>query len=149
MILVNPDTVTAQKKSNSLDREMSEILNSDLSDDEKAKRYSATLSAYRMYSVPKPKYVDPEAEILRDVTSQHKRRAAELLKLLKPHLSWTSDGEIVVNNSVVPFSNISHLLNKLVDGPVGAPPAEWTEMANVLNDANVPRELIPAAHVQQ
>ena len=150
MMLVNPDTwnMLTEKKITSLDSEMSSILNSELLDDEKAKRYSAALSSYRFYSTPRPQHVDPDSSALSRVPSQHRSKASKLLKLMKPHMSWAENGEIIINDVPVPYSDITHLMEKLFSGRRGATNG-MERIGGGLNRARVPATLIPTAARQQ
>lgn len=153
MLLVNPDTVKqtdvtrsiVEKKLSNLDKDMNDILNSDLAEDEKAKRYTNILRSYKCFIKPKPKHVDPDSEILKHVHNSQKVRAKELLTLLKPYLAWNEDGEIIVGDRVVPFSNLTYLINELMkptdkryDSVAG-----WEELKDTINMANIPHYLIP------
>ena len=157
MILVNPDAIRhatstdmtsdalrsiGERKVSSLDQEMKDILNSNMPDDEKAKRYSVVVSKYQRLVLPSVKYTNPDEEILADIDDENNSRAAELLNVIKPHLSWNENGEIIVNNQVTAFSNISRLLSDLMSAPSAKKPTGWDEMVDVLNKAHVPSDLI-------
>ena len=149
LVLVNPETVTShykptptEKKLSLLDKDISEILTSDMPDDEKAKRYISALTTHNLLSASRLKPVDAETEILSNIQPpQEKTRARELLKLIRPYLSWNDDGEIVVNNRVIPFTNISDLLSNLMTSTVKKPEG-WDEISTAISTANVPQELI-------
>src|SRR5215470_3907018 len=102
MVLVNPEMYKqsiTEKKLNSLDQDLGEILNSSLPDDEKAKRYVATLKTHKILSATRPKLIDAEKEMLSSVKPPNQKlRAKELLELIKPYLLWNDDGEILVND---------------------------------------------------
>jgi len=105
-------------------------------------RYISTLKIHKLFSVQRAKQPDPESEILDTVVPpEEKPRARELLKLIKPYLSWNEDGEIVANSRVVPFSNISDLLSNLMSSSTKKPEG-WDEVADILSAARVPRHLI-------
>lgn len=148
MVLINPEQASlykpsvAEKKLSTLDHDINQILNSDLPDDEKAKRYTATLKTHRLLSMPSAKRIDAEAEILSSIEPvEEQTRARELLKMIKPYLSWNDDGEIVVNDRVVPFSNVTNLLSNLMSAR-SRKPEGWSELADILSTAKVPRQLI-------
>ena len=148
MVLINPEQARAykptvsEKKLSSLDQDINQILSSDLPDDEKAKRYTATLKTHKLLSMPRANPIDAESEILSSIEPvEEQTRARELLKLIKPYLSWNDDGEIVVNDRVVPFSNVTNLLSNLMSAR-SRKPEGWSELTDVLSMAKVPRQLI-------
>lgn len=148
LLLVNPDSASmykptvVEKKLSALDQDISDILHSSMADDEKAKRYVSTLKTHKFLSAPKLKPVDAEAEILQSVDPpEEKMRAKELLSMIKPYLTWNDDGEIVVNDKVVPLSNIGNLLSNLMTSTVKKPEG-WEAMADALSAVKIPRKLI-------
>ena len=132
----------SEKRVSELDREIGNILNSDMSDDEKAKRYVSALRMQKFYSAVQPKPKDPEAEILKEVDPTQRTRAKDLLDKLKPYLSWNENNEIVANERVVPYSNVSHLLNDMIQPTYEDDPVGIDDFAQVINRARVPLSVI-------
>ncbi len=134
-----------------LDSEISEILNSELDDEVKAKRYSATLSRFRNYSedrAPKEKPIDKlESRVIESVPSSVKYKAKRLIDRLKRDkaVDWDEDGQLIYRQRKIPKSDIVELVSDALksastkkDSPVG-----WETFAESLNDNDVPRELVP------
>jgi hypothetical protein len=133
---------TSDKKLSKLDEDISSTLNSDLPDDEKAKRYMLTLKSLRFFDQPlAAPAADPDVDILDSVEPQVRRKAKRLLKRVKPHLRLSDDGEIVHGAQLVPDSDIIDLLNSTLTN-TGSKPKGWTAFADTLKRARVPRELI-------
>jgi hypothetical protein len=150
LLLVDPSRATqlyrptiTDKKLSTLDHDISSILNSDLPDDEKAKRYSASLKTYRVLDTHDIAKADPDKEILNAIPSVIKPKAKRLLKHIKPYVKWSDEGEIVSRNEVVPYSNISELMTEsLSETSSTKRPKGWEEFADTLKRARTPRELI-------
>ena len=149
MLLVDPSrasqlyrpTITDRKLSQ-LDTDIDSILNSSMSDDEKAKRYLMVLNQHRTYVTPVTAKADQDVGILKDVQPDLRVKAKRLLKRIKPHVSLSEDNELVHDNQLVDDSNISELLNSALvnigeDKPIG-----WMEFADTLKRAHAPRQLI-------
>ena len=131
-----------------LDNEISAILNSDVSDDVKAKNYSTTLRKYRAFEhepVSKPiNNIDAlQNDILKfvPVTQQHK--AYRLLSLLKrdPDVSITDDRRLVYKQNDIPGSDITELIANVLNKS-SSYPSGWKEIAASLKRSDAPKELI-------
>ena len=156
LLLVDPShaaqryrPTTTDKKISALDREIESALNSSLSDDEKAKRYLSVLKDYRKYDQPAPKLDTTVEDVLKDIPEIKRPQAKRLLKHIKPHITWSDDGEIVHKQSLVPDSNISELLSNAVQEKAATKkfvvedqPIAWEEFATTLNRARTPKHLI-------
>lgn len=131
------------KQLSTLDNEISNVLNSSLPDDEKAKQYMVTLRNYRVFD-PKPIKVDEtEQEILRSVPKELKPKARKLLKQIKPHVRWSDKGEIASEKELIPDSNMGELLTTALElGSFKKRPTGFDTFANVLKRADTPHELI-------
>ena len=142
-----------------LDQDMQTILQrTDLSDEEKVRRYNQVLQRFLEYhdhlrAPPPPPPVttttskDIEDEVLAIVPKQSmmKRKAQALLERIKrqPNMSWTERGELVFEGEVIKGSNIVDLVNdvlrnrKTFDHPQG-----WRQFARALRQSNVPHDLV-------
>ena len=126
-------------KLSSLDKDVSDVLSSDLPDDEKAKRYIIALRRYRHFDSAPVQKTDPLKEIIKAVKPDSQIKAKRILKRIKPHIRWSEDGEIVTeDNELVPDSNLAELLNEAttkssVDDVIGLP-----EFAETLKRSDTP-----------
>ena len=125
----------------SSDDDIESILRSDLPDDEKAKQYIEALRVHRIQSKPKAK-IETETDILENFMPEKKPKAKRLLREIKPYVQWTKDGELIHNQSIVPNSNISELINATI-GATSKLPAGYEEYANSLKAARLSRDFIP------
>jgi hypothetical protein len=150
LLLVDPSRATqlyrptiTDKKLGSLDRDMADVLNSDLPDDEKSKRYLMILKTYRKFDTNEQPKADPDLDILNSVPSNVRIKAKRLLKHIKPHVRWSDEGEIANRGSLVPYSNISELLTETVSETSGRKrPIGWEEFADTLKRSKAPKDLI-------
>ena len=129
-----PPTVQTQGKVlTRLDREMSEISNSNAYSDERENwaKYQDVLERYLRKKLPDPvrKDVSVEAEhkkdieqrekqdrveaVLRDVKKTFRDRAKQLLEFIdkSSNIKWTKEGRVVIDGVELPHSNISALVN--------------------------------------
>jgi hypothetical protein len=136
-------TIT-DKKLGALDQQVSDVLSSNMPDDQKAKRYCTILKAFRdIENRDIPKY-DSDSTILNSVPSNIRPKAKRLLKHIKPFARWNDEGEIAGRDSLVPYSSLSDLLTETVTEQGAAKqPKGWREFADVLKTARTPRDLIP------
>lgn len=90
--------------------------------------------------------VQLQAEIVESVGANKSlsRKASNLLNLLgkSPLIGWDERGVVTINNTTIPGSNISDLLNDVLKSRKHSPPRGWQEFAHVLAALNVPREYI-------
>ena len=148
MMLVNPSAYKhtsqafVENKLGEIDGELSEILKSTEPDDVKVKKYLSALKTHKTYITPKARYIDPDSEILNEIPAPNRTRAKELLGKLKPYLRWNDDREIIVNEKVVPLSNIGQLLNEMVTPDKPIEPVGWEEFSDVLKRTSLPEDLI-------
>jgi len=149
MILVDPARASqlyrptiSDKKLNNLDESITKILKSNLPVDEKAKRYRSSLKQLKYYDKPADVKPDPDKDIVKSTKPHLRRKAARLLKQIKPHMTLSDDGEIVHNANLIPHSDIGELLNETLTKQSAEKPTGWIEFADVLKRARVPRELI-------
>ena len=170
MVLVEPRQLEKYKETmvdktlSKLDGELYEILQRNISDDEKAKLYSSSLSRY--LNIDKPTVVtkfdedddvdedaikgmktstDVETLVLDSVPKKWKRQASRLLTHIKnnPDVGWSEKGELVVKNTVVPKTHVVDLINDLMRKRTSArTPNGWKRFADALKDHNIPHELI-------
>jgi len=169
MVLVEPRQIEKYKETpldkvlSKLDGQIYDILHKDIPDDEKAKLYSASLNRY--LDINKPTFLtkfestvkeskdsepanvgdDVESTVLEMIPKTLRSRTLQLLKHIKnnPDISWSGKGELILKNTVVPKSHAIDLLNDLVRKRVSTPaPTGWKQLADVLKEQNVPRELI-------
>src|SRR5215469_4913373 len=120
------------------DTEISSILRSNTSDDQKAKLYAAALRKYRLYE-EEPKR-DPFTQLPPQMTPKNMIKTTRLLKYIKPYLTFNSDFELIHDGRTVPLSNVVELAEAAIQQ--GVNPIGWKEFADVLKRANVPHQLI-------
>ena len=154
MILVDPKfyrPTILEKAQNSLDDIISSILNSDLPDDVKAKRYA---EAARRFSVIKQ--LDPEpsttsstgkmtdSEVLESIAPAARYKAKRILDYLKRdgNMHFKDSGEVVFKNETIQDSNIVDLLDSAVIKKGVEKPAGFVEFAGALRDLHAPESLI-------
>jgi len=166
MVLVEPRQIEKWKETMSdkslsrLDGEMYEILHRDIADDEKAKLYSNSLSRY--LNIDKPSVVTKfeskesptiladhspmiEYQVLDTVPKKWRTQASRLLTHIKVHpdISWSSKGELVLKNTVIPQTHAVDLVNDLLRKRTSSSlPTGWRLLADALKDSNIPHELI-------
>lgn len=172
MVLVEPRQIEKYKETmldktlSKLDGELYEILHRNISDDEKAKLYSNSLSRY--LNINKPDIItkfnavdtnvdtvpetdsaqlstDIETLVLDSVPQKWKLRASRLLKHIKnnPQVGWSEKGELILQNNTIPNTHVIDLVNDLMRKRTSArTPNGWKQLADVLKDHNVPHELI-------
>src|ERR1043165_4077862 len=166
MVLVEPRQIEKWKETmvdkslSRLDGEMYEMLHRDMADDEKAKLYSNSLSRY--LNIDKPGVVTKfeskespailadhsqmiEYQVLDTVPKKWKTQASRLLTHMKVHpdISWSSKGELVLKNTVIPQTHAVDLVNDLLRKRTSSSlPTGWRLLADALKDSNIPHELI-------
>jgi hypothetical protein len=153
MILIDPvmyKPTLGDKKLCLLDQEISDVLNSDLPDDEKAKRYLIALKGYRHLEHP-PKITPDETEsILKSVKPELRINAKRLLKHIKPHIRWSDDGQLVHDSALVSDSSAVELLNEAssaqnsINEPIG-----WEEFSEDIKRADTPKSFITNTKLKQ
>jgi hypothetical protein len=152
LILMEPKLVKPtikDKTLSKLDDDIVDILNSDLPDDVKAKRYSMTLRRYRVYDEepekkPPTANETPESQALKSVPTEVQHKAYRLLNTLKrdPNISFTDDGRLVYKQNIVPGSNITDLMVNLMQRSSSAFPPGWHEIASSLKNFVAPKDII-------
>src|SRR6218665_3905574 len=167
IILVEPRQLEKLKESildktiSKLDGEFYEILHRNMADDEKAKLYSNSLSRY--LTLDKPSIVtkftsnddvqevaasttkDIESMLLDTVRKKWKSHASRLLTHIKsiPGIRWSDKGEMVLKNSVISKPHIVDLVNDLLRKRTSTSTTTgWKQLADALEEYNIPRELI-------
>jgi len=166
MVLVEPRQIEKWKETmvdkslSRLDGEMYEMLHRDMADDEKAKLYSNSLSRY--LNIDKPNVLTKfeskespailadhspmiEYQVLDTVPKKWRTQASRLLTHIKVHpdISWSSKGELVLKNTVIPQTHAVDLVNDLLRKRTSSSlPTGWRLLAYALKDSNIPHELI-------
>jgi hypothetical protein len=152
-VLVDPKFATPnirEKTLSGLDGEIDTILNSDVSDDVKARNYAAALRRHKNYSSfssqTKPKPIEKlETEVLQSVAPAKKYKAKRLIKRLKQQkeVDWSSDGELIYRQQKIPKSNIVDLIDDVLKTKtIESPPPGYDALAAALKDAETPRDLV-------
>src|ERR1700733_14651075 len=159
MVLVEPRQIEKWKETmtdktlSKLDGEMYDTLHRNGAEDEKAKIYSNSLRRYLNINKPdiekKFEWEDkPEEEevtnpidslVLETVPKKWKTHASKLLSHLKSNakVNWSAKGELVVNDKIIPNSNIVDVVNDLMRKRSSmTAPTGWSELAKVLKDSN-------------
>lgn len=162
MALVDPRTLESPLKRtlSELDREMSEILESNITDHEKVTRYNQVLHKYREYHTQfnkplqiefKPSVSDQpsfnrlvEDQILNVVPSKMRTKAAQLIDLIKNSdtMSWNDRGEFVYRGKPVPNTHMVDLVGDAIRFRKSVEPENWRVFASALSELSVPEELI-------
>ncbi len=135
-----------------LDSTIEDVLRTDMPDDEKAKKYSASLNKYLAIKdepasssppVPMPKLFK-EDDILHSVPVNMRGKAAKLLEYMKrnPNIAWSDRGELIYENELVPDSHAVDLVNDLVRKRNSKLPVGWDILARALKESNIPRRLV-------
>ena len=103
-----------------LDEEMQQILNSQRSDREKVKLYNNALQKSKLF---RKKVLRPQAALQKPISEndilkkfKKKTRVKKLLSEIKKHknLSWDSQGHLLLDQQIVPSSQIDTLLRSAV-----------------------------------
>ena len=163
MLLV-PETSVLQKQHTQpirnrvsrLDTEIGEILERDLPDDEKLKRYSATLDRFLGYfsqlqSRPEEKRVEEKKtikseedieRILRELPKFVQKKARGILERIRDsdEFDWNHRGRFLRNQEEVPDTNIVDLLRDVLIKQHNPPGAAGFHTA--LSQMNVPRSFL-------
>ena len=138
VLLTPPMPQPILQQQSHLDTKIARILQSNLSDDEKAKSYSMALRRYRLYNEePKP---DPFNQLSSQIVPENMIKTTRLLKTIRPYLNFNNDYELVHDGKTVPLLNVVELAESVFQP--GTSPIGWKEFADVLKRANVPRQLI-------
>lgn len=153
-----------------LDTQMNDILKSSLDDREKWKQYQQVLQRFLYYSQESRKPIsltlkeDPSLiedgeknmkgnatvspmeieNILHTMPATARKRAELLCQRLQESSSfnWNTNGEVSINNEVIPGTNIVDLINDAVRNRKYTNPKGWEQFARVLHDLHVPQEFI-------
>ena len=85
-----------------------------------------------------------EREIVQSVPKQVQRQAVLLVERIRKHpdLDWNDQGELVVEGTPIPHSNMVDLINDLVRSRKGFNPVGWEALASQLRKGNVPQDLV-------
>ena len=78
-------------------------------------------------------------------------KKAEILieKLMQnPRIQWNENGEVILNNRLLPQSNIKELVDTTLRNRHRTPTLNgWREFASALSDMNIPKEIIGNKHI--
>jgi len=86
-----------------------------------------------------------EYQVLDTVPKKWRTQASRLLTYIKVHpdISWSSKGELVLKNTVIPQTHAVDLVNDLLRKRTSSSlPTGWRLLADALKDSNIPHELI-------
>ena len=148
MLLVEPRLMRPsmrEKSLSKLDEMIEDTLNSDLPDDEKAKRCTITLNKFRYYDEsPVTPVAKKDDDILQSIQSNQQYKAKRLLQQLKKNsdIKFDDDGQMIYRQSLVPNSNVSDLLTDVLKKKTTDPPIGWQQFSDSLKTSNVGRELV-------
>lgn len=182
MILISPDVLERLHQENStptisetvmssLDKDMHQILRSNISDHDKWSNYQQILQRYLHFAqdqrqpislpivendtMPVVKHVDTKQFIptssLKRVDAQHiisslpttfQKRGEQLINTIKNDVTWDEQGVVYINGQQVPGSNVIDLISDVIRPRKLSNPAGWEQFADYLKRANVPREYI-------
>ena len=153
-MLVDPQfhrSTIKEKTLSKLDNVIEEILQSDLTEDEKVKKYTVALNRYRAIEEYEPrvseslKKEDFESDVIRSVPLAQQYKAKRLLDYLKkdPEIQWSDKGELIHRQNIVQNSNVVDLVSDLLrKNTTGENPEGWQQVADSLSKSNVPKEFI-------
>jgi hypothetical protein len=151
LVLVDPMQVRPTIKDvylSNLDKDISTILNSKTSDEEKVKLYMESLRKYRkidkdMRPTP-PSTQNMQQEVIDSIQPSLQYKAKRLLDRIKNDNigEWNNIGELIFRQTVIPNSNIVDLVADVLKSKSTEHPTGWKEFANILKETNIPRELI-------
>jgi hypothetical protein len=148
MVLIDPAMLVGlkptvnDKKQCTLDQQMSDVFNSDMPDDEKAKHYMMTLKSYRYAEHPPKVLPDVQQKILNAVKPDLRIKATRLLKHIEPHMRWSDDGQLVHNSALVSESNVAELLTAASVKNSTEDPIGWEAFAEDIKRADPPHSFI-------
>lgn len=158
-----PGTATSR-----IDEEMCKILNSTLGEEEKCLKYGQALQRYlrlrRELEQPQVSHnlIDsnqqaseagatttnadaelPDTRIVEAVPPKFRSNASQLLKRLRDNgnITWDKRGIIKLDGTVL-HTNIIDLVNEAMRARKRAPPRGFTQFANILRQAGIPREFV-------
>src|SRR5688572_19801910 len=87
-----------------------------------------------------------ESQVMESVPKKWKSQASRLLTHIKnnnPEITWSSKGELVLNETAIPNTHAVDLVNDLMrKRTASTTPNGWKRLADALKESNVPRELI-------
>ena len=154
-----------KKSLSALDKEMREVLETDISDSDKVFQYNQILQRYRTYdeksNQPVTVKIDPNTisqslkpdYLSRKIPEQvlcltpitFRAKAAEILDRIQEsgHMSWDDKGQLVLDGKSVENSNMVDLVNDVVrNRKTTSPPVGWQAFATGLRSLNIPEEII-------
>jgi hypothetical protein len=150
LVLVDPRMLESKEKTLSkMDKEIGDVLNSQLDDYEKAHRYANILKKYKYRQAPKATTNETIMDKLEmstvDSAPPTKRyNAKKLFQQIKkdPSAAINANGELIYKQSLIPGSNITDLIvdalkTKSTEGPLG-----WQEFVDSLKETKVEQALI-------
>ena len=165
MLVVIPEAITRQHqlfeapektKVVSLDEKMKEILSrQDITDEEKVKLYENALSLYSIYrekattTIPRPppsttptppsRFID---DVVASVPKALRGKAEQLTRTVLREMTWSPNGELMIDDRPVPGTHIVDLINDAVRLRKTFNPIGRDEFVRRLSGINVPQELI-------
>lgn len=132
-----------------LDAEMETILNSEESDDVKAKNYLAALHRHKSYSeirAPNENMIEKFVpEVMRSVPTNQKYKAKRLMKRLsrQKEVELSKDGELIYRQRKIPRSDIVELIGDVLDAKARTKsPVGWEALSAALKTVETPQELV-------
>ena len=142
-----------EKTLSRIDSAIEDILQSDIPDDEKVKRYTIALNKYRAIDQYEPrvseslKKEDFESDVIQSVPLAQQYKAKRLLDYLKkdPDIQWSDRGELIHRQNLVRNSNVVDLISDLLRKSTTTAPDGWQEVAQSLAKSNVAKEFVTNA----
>src|SRR5271157_318552 len=152
MMLVDPKfyrpSIT-EKAQNKIDDAITEILNSDLPDDVKVKRYSEAARRFSVINEPSPApSADSkkltESDVLHSIPTATRHTAKRLLDYLKRdgNVQYKDDGRVTYKNETFAESNIVDLLDAALSKKVDEYPKGMHAFGDTLRDISTPCALV-------
>lgn len=148
------------KEAATLDEEIGNVLKrNDVTDYDKAKLYSQILQKYLMVKdkitqvpVTSPVITEQKTKslpyghdaIVDTIPKKYKSRAMKMLQFIHQNeaIRWDERGQVLLNNTIIPGSNITDLINDQVRNRKNVNPEGWKQFSEALKLMNVPTELI-------
>lgn len=154
------DRSSQQQLTNGVDSEISVVLQENLPIDIKVKKYYSVLNKHLKDVLPESVTAGENTteslpmdihHILQSIRNTQRHKVYQLLTLIKnsPDGSWSSRGELIYKQQVIPNSNIIELMTNLMK-PVYKVPKKpkppyttgWFELCALLKSLDVPNDLI-------
>lgn len=156
MLLVSPDAIQRihgdQTDMKALDTEMSAILKSKLSDNEKWTKYNQVLQRYLHFASESRKPIELPIDgkpsfkerLMKTVPQLYKRKALALYDILENSgvVSWNDRGVVSLHGNEIKGSHLEELINDVIRYRKTSNPIGWQAFAQIINELNLSKEVV-------